>query len=55
MIVFGVECMMKELQVKCENELTKGSSVVACRFPFEAWKPAKVIGDGVDTVWLYER
>ncbi|XP_022647440.1 protein FAM173B-like isoform X1 [Varroa destructor] len=54
-VVFGVECMMEELQLKCEQELEKGSTVVACRFPFEAWKPKKVYGEGVDTVWLYER
>ena len=54
-VVFGVECMMRELQIKSEKELAKGSTVVACRYPFEAWTPAKVEGDGVDTVWLYER
>lgn len=54
-VVFGVECMMQELQGKCERELGTGSTVVACRFPFEAWKPARIVGEGVDTVWLYER
>ncbi|XP_003737443.3 protein N-lysine methyltransferase FAM173B [Galendromus occidentalis] len=54
-VVFGVECMMKELQLKSEKELKKGSTVVACRFPFETWIPTKVEGDGVDTVWLYQR
>ncbi|OQR71556.1 protein FAM173B-like [Tropilaelaps mercedesae] len=54
-VIFGVECMMKELQLKCERELQQGSAVVACRFPFEAWKPKKVFGQGTDTIWLYER
>lgn len=54
-IVFGVECMMEELRLKSEEELQRGTTVVACRFPFESWTPTKVEGEGIDTVWLYER
>merc|ERR1712179_88112 len=37
-VIFGVEQMMSQLESKLENELVKGSVVVACRFKFPTWK-----------------
>ena len=54
-VIFGVEQMMRQLESKLENELVKGSVVVACRFKFPTWKPVQEIGVGVDTVWKYQR
>ena len=54
-VVFGVEEMMTPLRKKMEAELKTGSRVVVCRFPIEEWKPSSTIGEGVDTVWLYDR
>jgi len=54
-VVFGVEEMMPPLKEKMEAELKSGARVVACRFPIHDWTPALTIGEGVDTVWVYDR
>jgi len=54
-VVFGVEEMMPPLKDKMEAELKTGSRVVVCRFPVNEWTPALTIGEGVDTVWVYDR
>lgn len=53
-VIFGVEEMMPDLEKKLDIELKHESEVVACRFPFPQWIPDKVIGDGIDSVWLYK-
>ncbi|XP_034232637.1 ATP synthase subunit C lysine N-methyltransferase [Thrips palmi] len=52
-VIFGVEEMMEELQLKLENEVEAGTHIVACRFPLPKLKPVATIGSGLDTVWLY--
>ena len=54
-VVFGVEEMMAPLSDKMETELKPGTRIVVCRFPVERWKPSSTIGEGVDTVWVYDR
>ena len=70
-VIFGVEQMMEQLEEKLEKELKEGSTVVACRFlfiqsdrleiiflcrfQFPSWKPVGEVGEGVDTVWRYQR
>nr|SVE73284.1 EOG090X0HEX [Ceriodaphnia reticulata] len=53
-VIFGVEEMMPELEALFEKSLVSSSQVIACRFPFPNWKPSHVIGEGIDTVWVYE-
>nr|SVE92746.1 EOG090X0HEX [Megafenestra aurita] len=53
-VIFGVEEMMPELEALFEKSLTSSSQVIACRFPLPNWKPSHVIGEGIDTVWVYE-
>lgn len=53
-VIFGVQEMMPQLERKLDQELRANSCVVACRFPFPTWKPLSVIGEGIDTVWLYK-
>nr|SVE93974.1 EOG090X0HEX [Scapholeberis mucronata] len=53
-VIFGVEEMMPELESLFEKSLTSSSQVIACRFPLPNWKPSHVIGEGIDTVWVYE-
>jgi hypothetical protein len=43
---------MEELERKFANELSD-AHVVACRFPLPNKEPIKIIGSGIDTVWLY--
>jgi len=52
-IVFGVESLMEQLEVKMGNELVPNAIVVACRFPFPNWQPLLVEGTGIDKVWVY--
>jgi len=52
-VIFGVESMMPALEQKLDVELHRDTAVVACRFPLPNWQPCEVIGEGVDTVWLY--
>jgi protein-L-isoaspartate O-methyltransferase len=54
-VIFGVDEMMLPLKDKFEKELKLGSRIVACRFPVEEWKPSSTIGEGIDTVWVYDR
>ena len=52
-VIFGVEEMMPDLESKLTKELDGNSEVIACRFPFPNWVPDKIVGEGIDTVWLY--
>lgn len=45
---------MPQIEKKFVTELEDGSAVVACRFPLPNLKASKIIGEGIDTVWLYE-
>jgi hypothetical protein len=44
---------MPQLEKKLETELKSDSKVFACRFPFPTWKADDVIGEGIDSVWVY--
>ncbi|XP_077991678.1 ATP synthase subunit C lysine N-methyltransferase-like [Glandiceps talaboti] len=54
-VIFGVPQMMPSLAEKLSTELDHSARIVACRFPFEDWMPGQVIGEGVDTVWVYDK
>lgn len=45
---------MPELESLFEKTLKSSSYVIACRFPLPNWKPSSIIGEGIDTVWVYE-
>ena len=53
--IFGVEQMMPMLSKKFQEELLPGTRIVVCRFPLpeEFGVPDEIIGEGLDTVWLY--
>ncbi|KAE8748751.1 hypothetical protein FOCC_FOCC004554 [Frankliniella occidentalis] len=53
-VIFGVEEMMEELELKLKKEVEDGTHIVACRFPLPSLKPVATIGSGLDTVWLYK-
>lgn len=44
---------MNDLEKKLLSEANKEAKIVACRFPLPNLKPIRVVGDGIDTVWLY--
>ncbi len=54
-VIFGVESMMGDLELKLSKELSRECRVIACRFPLPSWKPAETIDKGIDTVWLYHQ
>ncbi|XP_033324864.1 ATP synthase subunit C lysine N-methyltransferase [Megalopta genalis] len=53
-ILFGVGQMMQEIEDKFLMELQEDCTIVACRFPLPNMCAIKVIGEGVDTVWVYK-
>ncbi|XP_058467762.1 ATP synthase subunit C lysine N-methyltransferase [Malaya genurostris] len=53
-VVFGVEQMMSDLELKIQTEAQPDSTIIACRFPFPTLKPVNIINDGIDTVWVYK-
>ncbi|XP_027625691.1 protein N-lysine methyltransferase FAM173B isoform X1 [Tupaia chinensis] len=53
-VIFGVPQMMLQLEKKLELELEDDARVIACRFPFPHWTPDCVVGEGTDTVWVYD-
>lgn len=44
---------MAELEKKLKIELKDDSQIIVCRFPLPNLKASKIIGGGVDTVWVY--
>ncbi|CAG0884756.1 unnamed protein product [Darwinula stevensoni] len=54
-IIFGVEEMMPQLEKKLVEELRNDGSVIACRFPLPNSVPLKIVGSGIDAVWLYSK
>ncbi|XP_031842695.1 ATP synthase subunit C lysine N-methyltransferase [Nomia melanderi] len=53
-VLFGVDQMMQDIEEKFLRELEKDCVIVACRFPLPSLNAIKVIGEGVDTVWVYK-
>lgn len=53
-VIFGVPQMMERLELKLASELSSSAKVVACRFPFPTWVPEQTVGEGIDTVWVYD-
>ncbi|XP_003699677.1 ATP synthase subunit C lysine N-methyltransferase [Megachile rotundata] len=53
-VIFGVDQMMTDIEAKFIQELQKDCVIVACRFPLPTLNVIKVIGEGVDTVWIYK-
>lgn len=45
---------MPQLENKLKSELNENTHIIACRFPLPSWKPCSMIGEGIDTVWLYK-
>ncbi|KAG4078078.1 hypothetical protein HA402_002129, partial [Bradysia odoriphaga] len=52
-VIFGVEQMMAELEKKLNVEMKNDSQIIVCRFPLPNLKASRIIGGGVDTVWVY--
>ncbi|XP_053977667.1 ATP synthase subunit C lysine N-methyltransferase [Hylaeus volcanicus] len=53
-VLFGVDQMMQDIEKKFIIELQKDCTIVACRFPLPSMSAMKVVGQGVDTVWIYK-
>nr|CAH7756221.1 unnamed protein product [Callosobruchus chinensis] len=53
-VIFGVEQMMGDLEKKILKECKSDCNIIACRFPLPNMVPSKVIGHGIDTVWVYD-
>lgn len=53
-VLFGVGQMMQDIEQKFLMELQEDVTIVACRFPLPSMYAIKVIGEGVDTVWVYK-
>lgn len=53
-VIFGVESMMNDLEQKLLNEASIDTKIIACRFPLPNLEVTTSIGEGIDTVWLYE-
>lgn len=45
---------MAELEKKLQMEMKNDSQIIVCRFPLPNLQASKIIGGGVDTVWVYE-
>ncbi|XP_043601518.1 ATP synthase subunit C lysine N-methyltransferase [Bombus pyrosoma] len=53
-VLFGVDQMMKDVEIKFIKELQEDSVIIACRFPLPTISEIKTIGEGVDMVWIYK-
>ena len=45
---------MTDLESKLDAEVKSSCTVIACRFPFPNWKEMAIVGNGIDTVWVYK-
>lgn len=45
---------MNDLEEKLVLEANEESKIIACRFPLPNLVAKKIVGEGIDTVWLYE-
>lgn len=52
-ISFKFVLQMQPLEEKLLDEASADSKIVACRFPLPNLQADKIIGGGIDTVWLY--
>lgn len=52
--IFGVESMMEPLEKYLSDSGSKQQTIFACRFPFKNFKQLDVLGQGIDTVWVYK-
>lgn len=39
----------KKILMECKNDC----NIIACRFPLPTLQPQIIIGNGIDTVWVY--
>ncbi|XP_076630776.1 ATP synthase subunit C lysine N-methyltransferase [Colletes latitarsis] len=53
-VLFGVDQMMEDIEKKFRTELQNNCIIVACRFPLPNMNALKIVGQGVDTVWIYK-
>lgn len=44
---------MTDLEKKLLSEANKDVKIIACRFPLPNVQPIRIVGDGIDRVWLY--
>jgi hypothetical protein len=44
---------MSGLEEKFDKEITDSCRIIASRFPLPNWQPVRIIGEGLDTVWIY--
>uniref|UniRef100_A0A1B0EZ42 Uncharacterized protein n=1 Tax=Phlebotomus papatasi TaxID=29031 RepID=A0A1B0EZ42_PHLPP len=49
-VIFGVDCMMEQLEKKILAESQEKCTVVACRFPFPTLQPIHTIDAGIDSI-----
>ena len=49
------ELQMPQLEAKLSAELSEEGVIIACRFPFPDWPVDKVVGSGIDSVWMYTK
>lgn len=45
---------MVPLEKKFEKEVNNDCTVLAARHPLPNWKPLHVIGEGLESVWVYQ-
>lgn len=48
-----ISLQMAELEKKLQMEMKDDSQIIVCRFPLPNLKASRIIGGGVDTVWVY--
>ncbi|KAF5398820.1 hypothetical protein PHET_07344 [Paragonimus heterotremus] len=52
-LVFGVDCMMKQLEEKIKHEVLPNTFVITCRYPLPKTVPYRLIDAGPDSVYFY--
>ena len=46
---------MQALEPKVAKECGEKSRLVVCRYPFLKWAPNYTYGNGIDSVWVYQK
>ena len=46
---------MADLESKLNQEMKQDATVIACRFQFPNWTEVAIVGEGIDSVWVYKK
>ncbi|CAH1270635.1 FAM173B [Branchiostoma lanceolatum] len=54
-VIYGEPIILRRLEQKLAEEVTSGSRVICCRYKLPTWAPTTTLGEGVETIYVYDK